>query len=316
MKNTSHEHLEAPKERKAFHEMALPLDNPKRRPRIDITPFFSAVAGLSLDHRPSHGGQIDSGELDNSVPIEGTAFFYAYPKQGSDGTDPTRTEPWLITAKHVIEKVLRDPKRTFLLRINSENDSQVKLLYPSIDIEWHQHDFFDVAVCSVGISALIRRGFSSRCIGASDLAFNRAGAQKFGLIEGNPVFMIGFPHGWQEGSQDYPVVRQGIIAQMRGWLNGDHDTFLIDGSGFSGMSGGPVLCKTLEYMPDGRPTEGLRLIGLVSRVAHSDIEYEEFSEVPLPPSASESADLITVIPTDVIHETIEAAMKARAASSI
>ena len=311
----NHEHLETPEERKAFREMALPLDNPKRRPRADITPFFSAVAGLSSAHRPSHGGQIDPGKLDSSIPIEGTAFFYTYPEQGSDGTNPTRVRPWLVTAKHVIEKMSRDPQRTFHLRVNSENDSQVKLLYPGIGIEWHQHEFFDIAVCFVRVDELIRRGFSSRCIGASDLAFNRAGAQKFGLIEGDPVFMIGFPHGWREGSQDYPVVRQGIIAQMRGWLNGDHDTFLIDGSGFPGMSGGPVLCKTLEYMPDGRPTERLRLIGLVSQVAQSDLEYEKFSEIPPPPNASESADLITVIPTDAIHETIEAAMEARWPSS-
>ena len=311
MNNTNYEHPGDSEERKPFREMALPLDGPKRHPQVEITPILSAVAGLVLAQRPSQGGQIDPSDLDSSIPIEGTAFFYAYPEQGSDGTDPAQWGAWLVTAKHVIEGASHDPAKRIILRVNPEDGSPVKMLYPGFDIKWYQHETFDVAVTAIDINDLIRKGFSSRCLKASEWTFNRAGAQKFGLSESDPAFMIGFPCGWEEGLQDYPVVRQGIIAQMRGWLNGDHDTFLIDGSGFPGMSGGPVFSKAVEQ-EDGRFGGRFRLIGLVSQIALSNLE-ENFSEVPS--ATKESADLITVIPTDAIHETIEAAMEAESASS-
>ena len=66
------------------------------------------------------------------------------------------------------------------------------------------------------------------------------------IAEGDGVFILGFPVGWIPGTgrQDYPIVRQGVFdANPRMELNSDHDTFLVDGSGFPGNSGGPVVTK-------------------------------------------------------------------------
>ena len=304
--------IETPASHGAFHERALPLDNPKRHPQIEITPFLSAVIGLASFRGEFQVGRTQVDELEDFVPIEGTAFFYAYPERGSDGTDRAQMRVWLVTAKHVIQEIFRDPKRIIAVRMNFEDSSRIAILYLDVDDEWHQHETLDVAVLSTNTNSLTKRGLSIKCMNASEWAFNRAGAKKFGLTESDPIFMIGFPHGWREGLRDYPIVRQGIIAQLRGWLNGDHDTFLIDGSAFPGMSGGPVLSKAVEQ-EDGRFGGRFRLIGLISEIAKSDLEYELGSEVR--PAASESADLIAVIPTDAIHETIEAAMEADTTSS-
>lgn len=306
------EQLDPPASHRTFHERALPLDNPKRYPQIEITPILSAAVGLASFRGEFQAGHTLVNELEDFIPIEGTAFFYAYPEQGTDGTDPTRMEGWVVTAKHIIIDASRNPKKLIALRLNTKDGNSVVVVPPATDVTWHHHKTLDVSVSSVNTMSLIKRGYSLKHISASQSAFNRAGAKKFGLAESDPVFMIGFPYGWREGLQDYPIVRQGIIAQMRGWLNGDHDTFLIDGSAFPGMSGGPVLSKAIEQ-EDGRVGGRFRLIGLISRIAKSDLEYEAVSEVHL--AASESADLITVIPTDAIHETIEAAMEARSASS-
>jgi len=301
------EWIETPTNHEAFHERALPLDNPKRHPQIEITPFLSAVVGLASFRGEFREGHTLISELEDFVPIEGTAFFYAYPERGTDGTDPTRMRGWLVTAKHIIENPSRNPKNLIALRMNTEDGNQVAVLPPSTNVTWHHHETLDVSVSFIDTMDLIERGYLLKHMNASQHAFNRAGAKKFGLSESDPAFMIGFPHGWREGLQDYPIVRQGIIAQLRGWLNNDHDTFLIDGSAFPGMSGGPVLSKAVEQ-EDGRIGGRFRLIGLISQIAKSDLEYEPVSEVRL--AASESADLITVIPTDAIHETIEAAMEA------
>lgn len=312
MNHTNHEHTEAPKERATFREMALPLDNPKRLQQQGVTLFLPAVAGLASFRGEYQTGHTAVDELEDFVSVIGTAFFYAYPQRGTDGTDSTQMGGWLVTAKHVTQSAFYDSQKVIALRVNTEDGSGVGILPPSTDVIWHHHETLDVSVSFVNTMDLIDKKYHLKHMSAALHAFNRTGAIRFGLAEGDAVFMIGFPLGWQEGIQDYPVVRQGIIAEIRGWLNGDHDTFLVDGSGFPGMSGGPVLSRTMEYTPDGRTGEKLRLIGLVSQIALSELE-ESFSEVRS--AAKESADLITVIPTDAIHETIEAAMEARAASS-
>ena len=309
MKN---EQLDTPASHGIFHERALPLDNPKRHPQIEITPILSTVIGLASFRGELQADYSSISELKDFTPIEGTAFFYAYPERGTDGIDPSRMGGWLVTAKHVIEEALRSPKKLIALRINTTDSERVAVLPPSTDVTWHHHKTLDVSVSFIDTMDLIKKGYALKHMSAPQHAFNRAGAKKFGLAESDPIFMIGFPHGWREGLQDYPIVRQGIIAQLRGWLNGDHDTFLIDGSAFPGMSGGPVLSKAVEQ-EDGRFGARFRLIGLISRIEKIGLEYEPVSEVHL--AASESADLITVIPTDAIHETIESAMEADSASS-
>ena len=313
MNNANHEHLEAPEERKAFREMALPLDNPERLPQQEVTLFLPAVAGLASFRGEYQVGHTAVDELEDFVSTVGTAFFYAYPQRGTNGTDLSQMGGWLVTAKHIIQKASHDSQKTIALRVNLEDGSGVEILPPGADVIWHHHETLDVSVSFVDTMDLIDKRYHLKHITASLHAFNRTGAIKFGLTEGDAVFTIGFPLGWQEGIQDYPVVRQGIIAEIRGWLNGDHDTFLVDGSAFPGMSGGPVLSKTTEYTSDGRIGEKFRLIGLISKIAQSKLEYEEVSEIHL--AAKESADLITIIPTDAIHETIEAAMEARSSSS-
>ena len=114
--------------------------------------------------------------------------------------------------------------------------------------------------------------------------------------------MAGFPAGWQEGRRNYPIVRGGVLAQIQGWLNGDHDAFLVDGSGFPCNSGSPVLIKMIYF--DQRHAVTRRffsLIGMVSTTKAISISKEN-------QDLSESADLIEVIPVDAIEETIQMAM--------
>lgn len=109
MNSTSHEHLEDSEEHKAFREKALPLDNPKRYLQQEIDSFFPTVAGLASFRGGFQLGHTTTSDLEDFVPIEGTAFFYAYPQRGTGGTDPTQMEGWLVTAKHIIQKAFESP---------------------------------------------------------------------------------------------------------------------------------------------------------------------------------------------------------------
>lgn len=126
------------------------------------------------------------------------------------------------------------------------------------------------------------------------------------FYESTPVFMIGFPDGMIEGGKkNYPVVRSGTIAQIQGYLDGDpeHPGFLVDGSGFGGNSGGPVVVPKGTWNPSSETLSRLSdtiLIGIVSSSMHTIAidRDQESSEV------MENADLIRIVPVDSINNLI------------
>ena len=112
--------------------------------------------------------------------------------------------------------------------------------------------------------------------------------------------MLGFPTGRRAGSQDYPITRQGVLAQIQGWFRADHDSFLLDGSGFPGNSGGPVVTKPQILSVNGSsPVTSSLLIGMVSERKLSSVVGNGAAMV------QETADLVVVTPMDAINEAIE-----------
>ena len=117
------------------------------------------------------------------------------------------------------------------------------------------------------------------------------------VLEGTVVFVVGFPAGYYTDVKNWPVVRTGVLAQIRPYLYGSAKTFLIDGSVFGGNSGGAVIVKLQSMQTSGTepPEEGVKLIGMVS------------GSVP-DPFAGENSDLGVVVPLDTINETISVAL--------
>ena len=75
-------------------------------------------------------------------------------------------------------------------------------------------------------------------------------------------------------SKDHPIVRYGMLAQIQGWLREEHDTFLVDGSGFPENSGGPVVTKPQFGAVEGtQNVPGAWLVGMVSerRLSHCPV---------------------------------------------
>ena len=62
-------------------------------------------------------------------------------------------------------------------------------------------------------------------------------------VEGDGVFVIGFPLGLVGDARNYPIVRYGVIARIQDWIRRHQDTFLVDAPAFPGNSGGPVVLK-------------------------------------------------------------------------
>ena len=99
------------------------------------------------------------------------------------------------------------------------------------------------------------------------------------------------------------------MAQIRGWLDGEHTSFLVDGSGFPGNSGGPVVSRfAIGGYGDYSKQSSSYLIGMVSKRRRSEIVPSGNPEVFVG-RFEETADLIEVIPMEQINATIEMAIE-------
>lgn len=238
-----------------------------------------------------------------------SGFMYAFPRSGKRNNESDGFWPWLVTCKHVVREIGGGFRpEQMILRMNMENHHgtqmfAIPLRETTDDPSWFLHPTKDVAVIPIVWEDLDKRGVQWRVFAAGRDAISRREAAILGLSEGNSVFMLGFPTGWRPGRQDYPIVRHGVLAQVQGWLNEDHETFLVDGSGFPGNSGGPVITSPqFETASESGNVPRAAMIGMVS-------ESKLYPIATGGQTLNESADLIEVIPVEAIDETIESAMQ-------
>ena len=260
------------------------------------------------------------GEWGQILRPAGTGFLYGHPASRSP---EDRFRLWLVTCAHVLDSIRESGQDSILIRMNKmAHESTYMWKAPTHDDDsmgWFFHPREDVAVLRSSPSDLESKGIDWEIFAAGRNTLPRSEAIDVRLSEGDEVFFTGFPIGWREGKRDYPVVRQGVLAQVQGWLRGEHETFLVDGSGFGGNSGGPVILKPQAFAIEGT---GLvaepYLIGMVSGRVPAPIrmydevpsELEVFYKTIIELGLTESADLVDVIPVDVIDETIRLAMEA------
>ena len=120
----------------------------------------------------------------------------------------------------------------------------------------------------------------------------RENANQNDIYEGREVFILGYPIGWRPATLDYPVVRGGMIGQIRGWIDGHHSSILVSGTVFGGNSGGPVLLYPQQRDDQAAPSlPEVHLLGMVSN-------YK------LAPSG-ENAGITDIVPMDTIYDHIE-----------
>ena len=267
----------------------------------------------------------------DSGSVIGTGFAYARPDDynESDPSVHTLDEPWrlwYVTCAHVIDAIETDqsetPRRVYI-EVNEESsgEGRTSIGYP-IEYFWTRHREWtarcsrlgpisdrsytlddaavDVAVTTApthykDFGKLDWWGFAPR--------FHMTKALMSGdnpldatLSEGDEVFIVGFPVGFYTDVKNWPVVRQGVLAQMQPYLRGVARTFLIDGSVFGGNSGGPVITKPQPMSIEG--TKQFTRNALVGMVSGSRLN----------PGNGENADLGIVVPLDTINETIEMAL--------
>ena len=262
-----------------------------------------------------------------------TGFLYAYPSTERQAHDGFRL--WLVTCKHVISPVGEEYPEEIMVRLNKSGNQGMQTYSISLrqgeGPDWTLHPEADVAVIPTSWPDLESKGVQWETFAAGRNAMNRKKAVEVGLNEGDEVFVLGFPVGWKPSRQDYPIVRHGMLAQIQGWLRGEHCTFLVDGSGFPGNSGGPVVTKPQFGTFEGtRHVSEARLVGMVSKTRLSTRPVVQPVDLQIPsllawlvrmvrkkipsPYTTETADQIECVPIDLIDETVVLAMQREASA--
>lgn len=251
------------------------------------------VLGVEPDQEAQRRGAPEARDV-------GTAFFYVYPELDDVPDDPDDLPVWLVTCRHVVKGMDEIRGEPFVRHNKETQPDTVAFALPGLrdeDSPWMLHPREDVAVMRAPYGDLIRGGL--QCLPfVTQEALERERIRELEIGEGDDVYLIGFPEGRLEGYRDHPVVRQGIVAQIQGWLAEEHEQFLVDGSSFGGNSGGPVVTRPRVDAPEDDILSHSLLLGMVRAHALSHGSSE----------GGENADLVAVIPVDAINDTIERAL--------
>lgn len=257
--------------------------------------FFDTVVALGIP------------QADNSVQYIATGFLYGYPA-GKNKEGQETYWVFLVTNRHVIEGTT-----DILVRFNAQTGKDPKtqripVEYPNKTIRWtvHPDSDMDVAVLLIDefLPQIEKSGIKMSFIleGVHTTTLDEMRSSEFS--EGNDVFVLGFPLGLAGITQNYVIVRQGMVARIRDWYSKDTKSFLIDSLIFPGNSGGPVISKPVFVSYGDKPRIDSKLIGMVSGyLPYKDIAFSRQTGRPKI-SFEENSGLATVVPIDAIRETV------------
>ena len=241
---------------------------------------------------------VSLGTLAESFQHAGTGFLYAHPLPSRQGRTPYRV--LLVTNRHVVANGITHVRFNHL-----ETGLTVAPIDAVASGGWTIHpNGADIAVTPLLNPSALSQG---RKLADAEMFIGDVGTS-FGEgvqpVEGDGVFLIGFPLGLVGDARNYPVVRYGVVARIQDWIRRDKDTFLIDAPAFPGNSGGPVVLK-----PEVAAIKGTKaithclLLGVISKQLRSrEIAVSQRTGAPRV-VFEEDAGLAEVVPAEFVRET-------------
>jgi hypothetical protein len=203
--------------------------------------------------------------------IQGTGFFFQ--KLGPpDSTKPAGTAQWrevlsiwLVTCRHVVlpkiggQEVMPDQVMLHMRKI-ADN----KIIWEPIGLDLaeltkrvklHRNPAIDITI--IRVDDLITDRIKS---GATYMQWSAVGEEN---LPGNnnisaevtdDVIVIGYPKGFYDRTNVFPIVKSGIIASRWGLNFNGMPVFLVDARLFPGSSGSIVITKPIDFVVvNGKP---------------------------------------------------------------
>jgi len=214
---------------------------------------------------------------------------------------------FLVTCKHVFQN-----KKSIVIRLNKDNheDSQefeIGLMDQNGKKIWlAHHDLeIDCAVLHLNAQKLKELGILITAFQSDQNSANRNKMRDLGIVEGDSIFVLGFPMGIVDPKRNLAIVRGGIISRIRDLYSRNSNNFIIDASIFPGNSGGPVVTKPEVFSIESTKSVNQSfLIGIISSyIPYQDIAFSGQTKKPLL-VLQENSGLAQVIPIDFVEEII------------
>lgn len=200
-----------------------------------------------------------------NVSMSGSGFFYSsYRPIDNSNRDEEPDKVWLVTNRHVVLPKLKGPTG----EIENEPDNLVfylravdgdKLRWDPIElniialrdrVRVHSNKNIDVAI--IEVKDLIGKRMDSEgnsgfvsifCITKDQLPSSSSPQPSLA----DDALVIGYPRGFFDEFNLYPIVKSGIIASGWGYNFNGLPSFLIDAKLFPGSSGSLVISKPLNF---------------------------------------------------------------------
>ena len=201
-------------------------------------------------------------------------------------SDPTKSNIYLITNKHVV-----DVLDTILLRFNSKDGSGVKDM-PCIlrdrNVEWfsrHPSQAIDIVACKLH-GGNVQSVANLSWFDIDDNALTLSQMQSSGVDEGCFVYAIGFPMGIVSDRINAPIVRLGCISKIEDAFGGLSRPELASGGSTNHNSHANLIGIVSSYIP--------YTDSLISRQTGKTVMVHR-----------ENSGLTNVFPVDRIKEVIQ-----------
>jgi len=254
--------------------------------------FLDAVVSIEVEVEPTEFRSIATGFL----------VGFSAGEKNDQGQPISRI--YLVTNRHVFEQY-----SNVALRFNKGPGSKrygLTLVTDNGEKLWHAHPNkdVDVAVIPAAIKKLKDDQMDYFWFPEESMAF-RDRIKSLGIMQGDEIFVLGFPMGMAGKERKYVIVRGGIIARLDDEIIETDHSFIVDTPVFPGNSGGPVILKpAITSIKGTRPVGEALLLGLVS----SYITYEETAcsvQTGKPRVVFvENSGLANVVPLDFVRDVV------------
>jgi hypothetical protein len=235
--------------------------------------------------------------IENEWGGRGTGFLV------SKVLDANNTKIFLCTNKHVLNEdgKLRKTATKIICYLNEIGKGgkivgvkhELPLTFADGMKRWKEHPDKDVDVLVFDVTDLIiQLPNMVKKWGDYNLFADKDVLSREDITIGEEVFMVGYPSGYTQGENNFPIVRQGIIASQIGEKyieiqNGKKRVFrgfLIDGGIIPGSSGSPVILKPVagRYVKNKLKIEPTSpyLLGIISERRLTYIQTSDGNSIP------------------------------------
>jgi hypothetical protein len=201
--------------------------------------------------------------IHTSFDVESSATGFFYHQLDETGNSPGWREiknTWLVTNRHVVlHEIDRSPTTAKSLSFGFRHRAPDWLEWDSIQVNhqqllertlFHQNSNVDISIIRISDLFLDR-------VNENLGNFVREYAVTNGMLPGrsygrvqvsDDVLVLGYPNGYYDEFNLFPIVKSGIIASIYGKNFNDEPCFLIDAKLLPGSSGSLVISKPIDFM--------------------------------------------------------------------